>query len=291
MSPLIGNSTVALKVFDVEIMEANMIFDFWSPPPRYVASALSMTASYAASLKTLRYEINVSGGGGGGVNDTMAVREKRDFKIGNCSFPQMPNVFCFEVQPSYQHKLAKIGATAADQAICRASKLDSRPAIVDLRLQINTSSNCWPQVGNVDTTQANIHNFRFSARELYKYYLKNTSYDESIYDFESWFKHGCTVLLTPQDLNGVLNSPSIQGLCTMSATVSVYNTLPYEIYVGNGSPDQHGVAAMATDQQCEKFICCVIGHYSNQYMTFDAKAAQVGSQNMSASFGAGLRLA
>jgi hypothetical protein len=214
----------------------------------------------------------------------------------------MPNCFCFKMQPSYQHKLNKIGYLAPDQIECHASKMDSSPAIVDLRLQINTSSNCWPQVGNVNAEQANIHNFRFSSRELYKYYLKNTSYDESLYDYEQWFNHGCTVLLTPQDLNGVLTSPSVQGLCTMSVTVSVYNTLPYRIYVGNGQPlatvqaqTETFFCAGANDadnkrQKLEKFTCAVVGHYSNQYMTFDAKSAQVGAQNMSASFGAGLRL-
>ena len=285
MCPLISATGTALMVKSCKIVEANMVFDFWSPPPRYVASALSMSASYACSLKTLRYEIDSSDG------TTMAPRATTIFKISNSSFPSMPNCFMFKVMPNYQHKMNKIGATAAHQAISHASKMDSCPAIVDMRLQINTSSNCFPQVGNVDTTQANIHNFRFSARQLYKYYLKNTSYDESLYDFEAWFKHGCTVILTSADLNGVLNSPSIIGLTSVTAQVTVYNTLPYSIYVGNGQPAGSNVAAMATDQKLEKFTCSVVGYYSNSYISFDSKSAQVGQQQMSAAFGSGLRLA
>ena len=285
MCPMIAATTQALMVKSCKIVEANMVFEFWSPPPRYVASALSMSASYACSLKTLRYEIDSSFG------DYLAPRASGLFKISNSSFPSMPNCFMFKVMPDYQHKLNKIGAAQGDKIDCHASKMDSCPAIVDMRLQINTSSNCFPQVGNVDTSQANVHNFRFSARQLYKYYLKNTSYDESLYDFESWFNNGCTVILTSADLNGVLNSPSIMGLCSVTAQITVYNTLPYEIYVGNGQPPGQATKAMATDQKLEKFVCAIVGYYSNSYLTFDSKSAQVGQQQMSASFGAGLRLA
>jgi hypothetical protein len=257
-----------------------------------------MSASYAASLKTLRYEIDKADAG----NTVLAKRATTQFKIGNCSFPQMPNMFCFVCQPSYQHKINHIGFHDVNGnssgMLCRASKLDSQPCIVDLRLQINTSSNCWPQVGNVDLSQANVHNFRFSARQLYDYYLKNTSYDESLYDYATWFNHGCVVLLTPQDLNGVLNSPSVQGLVTMSAELTVYNTLKTGIYVGRGQPPAAQAGGQAdtnyatlANERLEKYTCCVIGYYANQYITFDAKAAQVGNQTMSASFGAGLRLA
>ena len=286
VQPLVCKAGSSMRVKSVEIVAANLIMDFWSPPPRYVSSALSMTASYACSGKSLRYEIDAS-------NNVLEMlpRTVADFKIGNCSFPQMPNVFCFRMLASYQHKVNKITHVGDDIPLARESFLDKNPTIVDLRLQINTSSNCWPQVGNLGLTQGNqIINLRYSAKELYRYFLKNTNYNESIYTYEEWFNGGCMVLLTPQDMNGVLNSPSIQGLVTMTASVQVYNCLKYGIYVGNGQPRPHAQAPFMTDQKMEKFTLAVTGFYSNSYCTFDAKSAVLGQQSMSASFGAGLRL-
>jgi len=293
MAPLIGQENGALKLKSVEILEANIVMDFWSPPPRFTASALSMTSSYQCALKTLRYTIDP-------VNNVTQLAKYGDgatsygdFKIGNCSFPQMPNAFIWKMQKSYQHALNKVGSDPRDQAVCRASKMDVCPMIYGLVLQINTSSNCWPSSGSDAPTQANCHNFRFSALELYKYYKKNTSYTDCLYDFESW-KKNCTVILTPQDLNGILQSPSIQGLCTVSCTVSVLNTMNYKCYVGNGSPpaanDHHFCDADGNNQPLEKFEMALCAHYSNQYLTFDAKSAVLGSQTLSASFGSGLRL-
>ena len=285
VQPLICKGGSSMLVKSVTIVAANLIMDFWSPPPRYVASALSMTASYACSGKCLRYEIDAA-------NNVleMAPRVTEDFKIGNCSFPQMPNVFCFRMLASAQHKVNKITHVGAEIPLARESFLDKNPTIVDLRLQINTSSNCWPQVGNLGLDGMNqIINLRYSAKELYRYFLKNTNYNESIYTYEEWFNGGCMVLLTPQDMNGVLSSPSIQGLVTMTASVKVYNCLKYGIYVGNGQP-RPAAQASFMGEKLEKFTLAVTGYYSNNYCTFDAKSAVLGQQTMSASFGAGLRL-
>ena len=292
MAPLIGQQNGSLRLKSVEIVEANLVMDFWSPPPRFTASALSMTSSYQCALKSLRYAIDPVGNNteltamGSGANSY------GDFRLNNASFPQMPNAFIFKMQKSYQHALNKVGSHVGDQKICRESKMDGCPMIYALQLQINTSSNCWPSAGNADPTQGNCHQFRFSALELYKYYKKNTSYTNCIYDFESW-KKNATVILTPQDLNGILNSPSIQGLCTVTCTVSVLNTLSYPVYVGTGSPSQSvsrfcGNAGAA--QELEKFELAIVGHYSSSYLTVDAKSAVLGEQTLSASFGASLRL-
>ena len=52
-------------------------------------------------------------------------------------------------------------------------------------------------------------------------YLKNcASVERACYTFQQWYQSGCTVLISPQDMNGILPSQHIRGNISVQGKVS-----------------------------------------------------------------------
>ena len=172
--------------------------------------------------------------------------------------------------------------------------------IVQLDLIINTSPDVVPSQGQSSFTDANIINLRYNARQLYELYLKNcASVERAIYTFDQWFYGGCVVLLSPQDMNGILPSQHIRGNISIQGKIYGVNTLGYSAYIGSGQPTQAAAGdnmagtnatAWFDDKVHEKFRAQITGVYSNCYLALDAKSGLVGENILSEQFGNSLRL-
>ena len=169
--------------------------------------------------------------------------------------------------------------------------------IVQLDLIINTSPDVVPSHGSSDYA-ANITHLRYNSRQLYEMYLKNcASVERAIYSYDEWFNGGCVVILSPQDMNGILPSQHIRGNVSIQGTITAVNTLGYAAYVGTGSPPQFANNANWTNNvawfeqvNLEKFRAQIVGVYSNCYLALDAKSGLVGENVLSEQFGNSLRL-
>ena len=302
----------ALKVFDVQIQSARLCCKFVQPPSKYIAPALSANVSYQ-STKFIRFRAQAPTGqvfSAPHWAKNAAYPSKVEFTLQASNFPYMPSCFMIEVAPDYNTKLNYI-ASGRDHAtqrrnlkIVEASKEDMRWGIVALDLIVNTSPNVVPNKGSKEMTDQSIHNVRYNARQLYDLYLKNAaSVERALYDFETWFNRGCTVLLTSADMNGILPSCHVRGNVSIQGKVTCVNTMPYMCYIGAGSPPVPGnEMAMGTvdgvaqgyswiaGQKYEKFECQIVGVYSNGYMALDAKSGIIGEAVMSEQAGNALRL-
>ena len=295
-----GNQAAQYEVTGVEIISAMLCCTYVQPPPKFIAASLSSNVTYA-SHKMLRFDRPAAG------NvlqmDPMAPDQNTSkFRFEVLNFPYMPSCFMIEIAPDYNYKSKRIaGGFGVDGATSRdcldkylqstATKEDRRLGIVALDLIINTSPDVVPSHGTNTYQTANIINVRYNSRQLYDLYLKNcASVERAPYSFSQWFRCGCTVLLTPADFNGILTPAHCRGAISVSGSVSAVNTLPYSVYVGNGSPNAGIGATNPLGGNLEKFNCSIIGVYSNCYMALDAKSGLVGENIMSEQFAAGLRL-
>ena len=302
-----GAEANTYEVVDVNIVSAMLCCTYVQPPPKFIASALSSNVTYASS-KMLRFDRPSATTL---LNDVLppmgADQAMTQFRFEVLNFPYMPSCFMVEVGPDYNTKSKRVAPgipTGGDVRPLQrrylqtlASKEDRRLGIVSLDLIINTSPDVVPSHGANTYQDANIINVRYNSRQLYDLYLKNcSSMERAPYSFAQWFRSGCTVLLTPADFNGILTPAHCRGAVSVSGTVSVVNTLPYAVYVGNGSPATPAAAGnpladtWLVGGPLEKFSCSIVGIYSNCYMALDAKSGLVGENVMSEQFAAGLRL-
>ncbi len=291
-------------VDSVKVVGAYLNTEFYTPPPKMVASSLSQAVRYA-TWSALRFKLEDTSNGNFGAAGIVAPGGPLKFDLRACTFPYMPNCFIFSIQPLYEHKNASFCANGAVAAQVPQAhlKLDKRLTITHMDLQINASSSCMPHVGGSDVaTATGLVTVRLNARALYKCYLKNSaSWESAVYSFEEWMQGGCQVCLTSSDLNGITSSPSIRGQVTISGTVHGVNNTRTAVYVG----DTHSAAALyrigaanggvniaapMADQVVENYQACCIGVYSNKVMQLDAKSGMVSEQVFSQQLGEQLRL-
>ena len=123
--------------------------------------------------------------------------------------------------------------------------------------------------------------------------------ERAIYTFDQWFYGGCVVILSPQDMNGILPSQHIRGNISIQGKILAVNTLGYTAYVGSGQPPTATAGnnlagdfdyAWFDGKPLEKFRAQITGVYSNCYLALDAKSGLVGENILSEQFGNSLRL-
>lgn len=307
-----SNGNAALKVGSVTIDRAALCCTWVQPPPKYIASALSSNVSYA-SFRALRFRCKPPSGAG-----MVHPGTKHEFTLDAVSFPYQASTYMFEIAPDYNTKMQLVQITPVNGEYARMSKEDRRWGIVSMDLIINTSPNVCPSAGSANYTPQEIGNLRYNARQLYQLYLKNSSsVEKANYSFQQWFESGCTVLLSPQDMNGILPSQHIRGNISMQGKITAVNTTGYSCWIGDSAPimppihgghakyladgdgalnsvvkwpfiagDNNGVSS----PRLEKFEAQVVAIYSNNYMALDSKSGIVGEGIMSEQFGQSLRL-
>ena len=292
---IINSDAHTVNVIDVAVETANLCCTYVQPPPKYIASALSSNVTYA-TYKFLRFkakECSVTGK----CPPAAAKSAPVNWTFNSVNFPYMPSVFMIEIAPDYNTKLNLINAAnntlaVAHQNIC--SKEDRRFGIVQLDLIINTSPDVVPSNGAIQLDDTSYINVSYNSKQLYKMYLRNcASVERAPYTYDQWFKYGCTVLLSPQDMNGILPSQHIRGNISVQGKVYAYNTMEYAVCVGTtgAAPLATGGDAFPTGKRLEKFDAQITALYSNCYLALDAKSGLVGENVLSEQFGNSLRLA
>ena len=275
-----------IHIKNAVIKKALLCCTFVSPPPKYVSSALSSQVSYAC-MKTLRFKMNPAAPG------TVAPLETRQFTLDATSFPYMPSCFMINVAPDYNSKINYACAASADAAEMRAireSKKDKRFMISRLNLTVNTSPDVIPAVGGASTADAGRHQLTYNARQLYEFYKENTSHTECLYDFNTWRESACCVIITSEQMSGILASSSIKGNVTISGSIEAVNTMGYSVYIGDANPVAIGADIWETGKKLERYNAQIVGIFSNQYVSVDSRSAIVGESVLSEQFGASLRL-
>ena len=290
-----NNANQTLSVTDVKVDKARLCCTYVQPPPKYIASALSSNVTYA-TYKFLRFKsetCSINGVCAPNAADSVPV----NWTFNSVNFPYMPSVFMIEIAPDYNTKskyiLANNAATALKKQIY-ASKEDKRFGIVQLDLIINTSPDVVPSNGSNTLQAGNVINVTYNAKQLYKMYLKNcASVERACYTFQQWYQSGCTVLISPQDMNGILPSQHIRGNISVQGKVYAYNTMGYAVAVGvvGAAPNAQGGDAFPTGKPLEKYDAQITALYSNCYLALDAKSGLVGENVLSEQFGNSLRLA
>ena len=310
-----GNQS--LQISGVTINKANLCCTYVQPPPKYIASALASNVTYA-SYKMLRFETTRHSQSNDHIMKPVNCMIQAanhaavvEWTLDAVSFQYMPSTFLIEIAPDYNTKSKFVEAdnfdptaniaSFAQNEILRRSKEDRRMGIVQLDLIINTSPDVVPSKGKSDFTDGNIINLRYNARQLYELYLKNSaSVERAIYTFDEWFYGGCVVILSPQDMNGILPSQHIRGNISIQGTIYGVNTLGYSAFIGSGQPtaaaagnnlaNGTNATAFIDDEVQEKFRAQITGVYSNCYLALDAKSGLVGENILSEQFGNSLRL-
>lgn len=276
------------RVIGVSIKTAELFCEWVQPPPRLVGASIGAQISYATS-DVLRFVADYKPSNG---SDILHAGETGRFELQAVSFPYMPNLFVFECGPHYAHKSEYIGARGTvPQGALYDMKKDVRMAITHIDLIVNTSNQAVPFKGTQD-----VQSVRINAYDLYKMTLANCfSMEKFPYSFEEWLQGGCFVALTPAQLNGVLNSPSIRGNVTVQGSVHVKNMSRTPVNCGKG--DQVWAAdwaAAAANYQpggkIERYQCLISGMYSNRMLTLDSKSGLVSEATFSEAFAQSLRL-
>jgi hypothetical protein len=224
------------------------------------------------------------------------------FKLRAATFPYMPNLFVFSVQPLYETKSGLFANPNGSAWYSQQCKADKRISIYQMSLQLNATSDAMPfkgggAVGNgVGAPQSSVI-IKLNSRDLYRYYLKNSSsWESAVYTYDEWYNGGCIVALTTEDINGITNSPSIRGQVTISGEMFVQNNMLYPVCISDsrqpGAVVVHGGgnASGFNADPLEHFTACVIGYYTNKQITVDAKSAMVSEAVFSAQLGEQLRL-
>ena len=100
------------------------------------------------------------------------------------------------------------------------------------------------------------------------------------------------MILTRDDFNGILPSPHVRGNLSIQGTVRCRNVAGYPVSVASGAPAKHDdwMGTGGTDESMEKYVCSIVGIYSNNYMSLDAKSGMVGEYSFAEQMGAQLRL-
>jgi len=281
------NATTMAKLMSVEIVTAELLCEWVQPPPRLIGSAIGAQVSYACS-DVLRFVAEYEKQGG---TDRLETGETGQFKLNAVSFPYMPNLFLFEIAPHYAHKSDAIGRNTTLFGPIVDEKKDVRICISHIELIVNTSNQAVPYKGT-NSTQA----IRINAYDLYKMTLENCfSMERFPYSFEEWMESACFVALTPGQLNGVLNSPSIRGNVTVQGTVYCKNMTRMAVNCGKGNikwVDQEAKEGVIgpVGTNLTRYQCLVSGIYSNRQLTLDAKSGIVSENTFSEAFAQSLRL-
>ena len=274
------------SVTGVAIKTAELFCEWVQPPPRLIGAAIGAQISYATS-DVLRFVADYKAS-----DPILHSGASGTFELNAVSFPYMPNLFVFEVGPHYAHKSEFIGMqTTVPQGALYDMKKDVRMCITALDLIVNTSNQAVPYKGTQD-----VQSIRINAYDLYKMTLANCfSMEKYAHSFEEWMQGGCFVALTPAQLNGVLNSPSIRGNVTVQGIVHVKNMS--RTAVNCGKTDQKWDANWAgsgvvfeNDGKMERYQCLISGMYSNRMLTLDSKSGMISEATFSEAFAQSLRL-
>ncbi len=277
------------SVTGVTIRKAELLCEWVQPPPRLVGSAIGQQIAYATS-DVLRFVADWKGN-----SDILHSGASGVFGLNAVSFPYMPNLFVFEIAPHYAHKSQYIGMKTTQYGgsygALESMKKDARCCITHMNLIVNTSNQAVPYKGSTD-----VQSVRINAYDLYKLTLENCfSIERFSYSFDEWMESGCFVAITPAQMNGVLNSPSIRGNVVIQGEVYVKNCMPQPINCGKAT--QVWTAAWASagvvyenGGQIERVQCVVSGVYSNRQLVLDSKSGLVSQNTFSQAFGQSLRL-
>jgi hypothetical protein len=279
------------SVTGVTIKKAELLCEWVQPPPRMVGSAIGQQVSYATS-DVLRFVGDFKGSSQGGADDDiMHEGDTGHFQLNAVSFPYMPNVFLFEIAPHYAHKSPYIGMKTSNSRALWNYKKDARMCITHMDLTINTSNQVVPFKGATGAQTV-----RLNAYELYKMTLENVfSIERYPYSFQEWLECACFVALTPAQLNGVLNSPSIRGNVVVQGQIYVKNMCGMPLNCGKQNKNwetdwaQAGVYYEAS-KPMERMQCIISGIYSNRQLTLDSKSGLISENTFSQAFAQSLRL-
>ena len=213
------------EVSSVNITKAELHTRWILPPPRLISAALTQSVSYA-SFDVLRFVAEPSNGVG-----QLKHADVCEFKLNAVSFPYMPSLFVFSVQPHYAHCTKYIAGRDKRAGMIDSMKRDKRLAITHLDLVINTSSAAVPFVGTDD-----VQTRRINARDLYRMTLENCAdMTDFPYNFEDWRESCGFVALSPAQLSGQLNSPNIRGNVVMQGKIVCRNYAGHPVNVSTQS--------------------------------------------------------
>ena len=276
------------SVTGVTIKTAELFCEWVQPPPRLVGASIGAQISYATS-DVLRFVADYKADNG---SDVLHAGDKGRFELQAVSFPYMPNLFVFECGPHYAHKTEYIGGqTTKAQGALFDMKKDVRMAITHIDLIVNTSNQAVPFKGTTD-----VQSVRINAYDLYKMTLANCySMEKFPHSFEEWLQGGCFVALSPAQLNGVLNSPSIRGNVTVQGSVYVKNMSRTPVNCGKANQawtTNHAGTGIVFQNgaNMERYQLLCSGMYSNRMLTLDAKSGIVSEATFSEAFAQSLRL-
>ena len=277
------------SVTGVTINKAELLCEWVQPPPRLVGSAIGQQIAYATT-DVLRFVADWKEN-----SPILHSSQSGVFGLNAVSFPYMPNIFVFEIAPHYAHKSEYIGMRTTQYGgaygALESMKKDARCCITHMNLIVNTSNQAVPFKGSTD-----VQSVRINAYDLYKMTLENCfSIERFPYSFDEWLEAGCFVAITPAQLNGVLNSPSIRGNVVLQGEIYVKNCMPQPVNCGKAT--QVWTAAWASagviyenGGQMERVQCVVSGIYSNRQLVLDSKSGLVSQNTFSQAFGQSLRL-
>ncbi len=268
------------EVRSVNITKAELHTRWILPPPRLISAALTQSVSYA-SFDVLRFVAEASNGVG-----QLKHADVCEFKLNAVSFPYMPSLFVFSVQPHYAHCTKYIAGRDKMAGMIDSMKRDKRLAITHLDLVINTSSAAVPFVGTDD-----VQTRRINARDLYRMTLENCAdMTDFPYNFEDWRESCGFVALSPAQLSGQLNSPNIRGNVVMQGKIVCRNYAGHPVNVSTQSVAWGGDNAQFPAQELPRYQCLVSGYFSNRALVLDAKSGLMNESTYSAAFQQQLRL-
>jgi hypothetical protein len=267
-------------VKSVNITKAELHTRWILPPPRLISAALTQSVSYA-TFDVLRFVAEPSNGAG-----QLKHADICEFKLNAVSFPYMPSLFVFSVQPHYAHCTKCIAGHDKMAGMIDSMKRDKRLAITHMDLVINTSSSAVPYVGTDD-----IQTRRINARDLYRMTLENCAdMTDFPYNFEDWRESCGFVALSPAQLSGQLNSPNIRGNVVMQGKIVCRNYAGHPVNVSNQSVAWDGGNEQFPAAELPRYHCLVSGYYSNRALILDAKSGMMNESTYSAAFQQQLRL-
>ena len=283
------------EITDVEVVGAFINTTFYTPPPKMISSSLAQAVRYA-TWSALRFRMQDPSGTI--ANGVLAQGAAGSFKLRAATFPYMPNLFVFSIQPLYETKAKRFADPGGTSWYSQQCKADKRMTIYQMRLQLNATSDAVPfkSGGGIDTAEQSVL-VKLNSRELYRYYLKNSSsWESAVYTYDEWFNGGCIVALTSDDINGITNSPSIRGQVTITGQLYVQNNMMYPAVISDSrqplalAVHGGGNGSGFDNTPLEHFNACVIAYYTNKQITVDARSAMVSEAVFSAQLGEQLRL-
>ncbi len=267
------------------ISKAQLICRWCLPPPRLVSAALTQQVSYQTQ-DWLRFVAQPKQGDGL-IHDS----EGTEFTLNAVTFPYQPSIYIFSVAPHYAHATQYIGSRAQDSWCLENMKKDKRLTITHMDLSINTSTNAIPYDGSGGAQVV-----RLNARQLYNMTMENVaSMLDFPYTFEQWFENMGFCVISPSQLNGIMNSPHTRGSMILQGTIYVknYSGMPVNVSTANvhmADADAQNGVVFVNGANVPRYQCLVTGMFCNKNLVLDSKSGIINEQVYSQQFQSQLRL-